>query len=554
MRQIIATAFANRKANFRFLLAARYDQEAMSNDVPPVSTPPSPWRSSHALEVAVVIGVLALAAWLRIDRARWDGLTFDEQWHMELSSGRGSPHLLLPTGELIEAAPPVTSLRGAPPARSVWTHMTGVAHPPLFVTVLRLWRDVLGEADLPAKSLSIVCSLIAIALLYDAVRTLHGRAGATWAALLFALAPGQIYLAQQVRGYAMTQLLACGALAAMARFDRNGFTRWRMAALTVCATGLALTHYFGVITDLSLGAFACVRLRGRTRRMTLGALAVAGAIFLLTWAPFIPQQQRTVSQLANPWQREDMPAARHAVLTLGRAAAVPVRQIAEPISYAFQWPLIAAAALLMAAITLWRRTALWLLWLSGTLGFVAALDLLRGTNQLTYLRYTSLSAPAVFALLAAIGTALPGRAVLRHLIPAAACAFALVLWPSAYGRFDERDEPEWRALGEVLRQHAQRDDVFIFASGTQPRWYHEILYLGAAHYDPEGFPRAVVRLLAPASPALTDQLAGRSAWLISGPLDGPVEQLLPGAQLIEQYKLPRLALLTHVKFPATRSP
>lgn len=523
------------------------------SDAPPVSTsatPPRPVsRSIRAIEVVLLVAVMALAAWLRIDRARSDGLTFDEQWHMELSTGRGSPHLTLPTDQLIESAPPVTSLRGAPPVWSVWTHMAGVAHPPLFVTVLRLWRDLFGEGDLPAKSLSIVCSLVAIALLHDAVRTQNGRGAGAWAALVFALAPAQIYLAQQVRGYAMAQMLSCGALAAMGRIDHWGCTRWRIAALAICATALPLTHYFGVVADLALSAFAVSRFRGRTLWMTLGALAIAGAIFLITWAPFIPQQQRTVSQLANPWQHEPMAAARHVILTLGRAAAIPVRQIADPTSYAFQWPLIAGGVLFLAALVRWRRTVLWMSWLCGTLLFVTVLDLLRGTNQLTYLRYTSLSAPALFALVASIGAALPGRSVLRHFIPAAACLFALILWPSVYGRFDEREEPEWRALGQALGQHAQRDDVFIFASGAQARWYHEILYLGAAHYDPEDFPRPIVRLLGPASPGLVDQLQGRSAWVISGPLDRPIEQLLPGAQLLEQYELPRLAILSHVRFP-----
>jgi hypothetical protein len=506
-------------------------------------------RGQRAIDVALVIIVVALAAWLRVDRARWDGLTFDEQWHMELSSGRGSPHLTLPTGQLIDDAPPVTSLRGAPPVWAVWTHMAGVAHPPLFVTILRLWRDAFGEGDLPAKSLSVVCSLLAIVLLYDAVRTVHGRGAGARTALIFALAPAQIYLAQQVRGYAMAQMFSCGALAAIARIDRAGITRWRIAALALCATALPLTHYFGVVADLSLGAFALVRFRRRLRRITLSALIFAGIVFLITWAPFIPQQRRTVSQLANPWQHEPMPAARHAILTLGRAAAVPVRQIAEPTSYAFQWPLVAGAALLIASLVLIRRSLLWSIWLCGTLGLVAAIDLLRGTNQLAYLRYTSLAAPAIFALIAWIGASLPGRAVLQHLIPATACLFAGILWPSAYDRFDEHDEPEWRALGEVLRQHARDDDVFVFASGTQERWYHEILYLGAAHYDPEAFPRPIVRLVGPATTTLADQLAGRSAWVISGPLDRPIEQLLPGAQLLEQYELPRLAIFTHVRFP-----
>src|SRR3954451_16584234 len=183
----------------------------------------------HLFDVLAVLLLIGLAGWLRIDRARFDGLTFDEQWHVELSTGRGSPHVTLPNGVLVERAPAVTSLEGAAPFYAVWTHMSGVAHPPLFVSVLRLWRDVFGTGDMPAKTLSIVSSLVALALLYDAVRTVHGRPAAVWATLLFALAPAQIYLHQQVRGYAMAQMWACGAIAALARIDRYGVNRRRIA-------------------------------------------------------------------------------------------------------------------------------------------------------------------------------------------------------------------------------------------------------------------------------------------------------------------------------------
>jgi hypothetical protein len=517
----------------------------------PTAEVAAPSRTRDRLiDAAIVIVVLIVAVWLRFDRARADGLTFDEQWHMELSTGHGSPHVTLPLGVLIDHAPPVTSLRGAAPVPAVWSHLSGVAHPPLFIIVLRIWREVFGESDGPAKALSIVCSLVAIALLYDAVRTLHGRPAAMWAALLLAIAPAQIYLSQQVRGYAMAQMWACGALAAIARIDRLGVTRWRMVALAICATALPLTHYFGVIPDLALGAFVLIRFRGATRRRTFGALVVAGAIFLVSWGPFIREQQRTVSQMSNPWLREDVPAIRHALLTLGRAAAVPVRQIAEPAIWTLQWPVFAGAVLLIAPLIIMvvrrdRAMLLWIIWLLGTLGFVTVLDLARNTNQLTYTRYASLCAPAVCALIAALGMSVPRPLVLRHLLPLAAAGFAL--WPAPYTR---DDEPEWRGLGEVMRQHMVPTDILVFASGAQVRWYHEILYLAAAHYDAGSFPRPIVRLGEPVSPELLTQLNGRSVWLISGPLDRPIEQLLPGAQLVEQYELRPIALFTHVTFPA----
>src|SRR5947208_15450454 len=88
------------------------------------------WRCRWWL---VLAGILALAGALRCARMGFGSLTFDEQWHLELSTGRGSPHVRLPDDVLIAEAPAVTSLVNAPPAWAVWTHMDRVVHTPLIV-------------------------------------------------------------------------------------------------------------------------------------------------------------------------------------------------------------------------------------------------------------------------------------------------------------------------------------------------------------------------------------------------------------------------------------
>src|SRR5450432_4817570 len=137
----------------------------------------------------ILLAILLLAAGLRIAHIDFNSLTFDEQWHLELSTGRGSPHVRLPQDVVIFDAPAVTSLVAAPPWHAVWTHMDFVVHPPLYCTTLRLWRDIFGEGDSAARSVSIVCSLIAIALTFFVGRMLHGTWPATGAVLLMGVAP-----------------------------------------------------------------------------------------------------------------------------------------------------------------------------------------------------------------------------------------------------------------------------------------------------------------------------------------------------------------------------
>src|SRR5438046_9853756 len=126
------------------------------------------------LSAMLLLLILAVAAALRIHRMGFDSLTFDEQWHLELSTGRGSPHVRLPQDVLIPDAPDVTSLHGAPPVWAVWTHMDFVVHPPLYCVALRLWRHGFGESDAPAQLFSVACSLLSIVLLFFVGRHLHG--------------------------------------------------------------------------------------------------------------------------------------------------------------------------------------------------------------------------------------------------------------------------------------------------------------------------------------------------------------------------------------------
>src|SRR6185503_1309573 len=94
------------------------------------------------------------------------------------------------------------------------------------------------------RSLSIVCSLLAIAFLFDAVRTLHGPAAGLWAAAIMALAGPQIEFAQEVRGYMMLAMLTCAAAAVAARIACRGTTILRLSLFAAIALAAMLTHYW----------------------------------------------------------------------------------------------------------------------------------------------------------------------------------------------------------------------------------------------------------------------------------------------------------------------
>lgn len=530
--------------------------EADTQDAPRASALGIPRSSLVSWGLPLLI--LAVAAGLRIARINYDGLTFDEQWHLELSTGRGSPHVRVPEDVFTPDAPAVTSLVGAPPWYKVWTNMDFVVHPPLYCTLLRLWRDVFGGGDIAARSFSITCTLIAIGLMFLAGKQLHGVEPAAWAGLIFAVAPAQVFMAQQVRGYDLLLALSMAALYIVVRIERTGRASAGAAVgLGLCFLSMMLTHYFALGACAAIGLYAVIRLRGAALRNVILAAIAAAVLFSIVWLPFMWQQRTYVSDTADPWLLEKTP--EHTIKTLGRLMTAPWRLL---INYSGDtWlPLLAGAVLIMPLLRLRRRPdlLLWCIWIAGTLGFVTTFDLFRSSTLLRFLRYISLAGPAVFML---FSTLLPLRQKWLERVLCTLLVIACIWnWRAAYVPEEPADWPE---LGRLVDQHVQPGETLIFYPGIAPRWHIEVFYLGSAHYS-HAFPRDIVKLTRPASASLLNQISRPSAWLISAPLQAGrgylprdlvpqelVDGVLPGAKIIdgEQYVIPDLAILTHVALP-----
>src|SRR5581483_236260 len=229
---------------------------------------------------------------------------FDETWNDEISTGRGSLHIRLPSDVVLSDIPKPTSLTGAAPWYTIWTHVDYVTHPPLYLIALRLWRDVFGESVVVSRAFSAVVSTLAILLLFDAVRLFHNTTASLWSCLIMALAGAQIELGQEARPYAMLLLPSLGALAAVARIEKLGVNRWRVVALGTCALTMVLTHYFAIPPAVAIGVYVLIRFRGRARRDAFLALVIAGVIFGICWGPFFLRERFAFSAATDMWMRE----------------------------------------------------------------------------------------------------------------------------------------------------------------------------------------------------------------------------------------------------------
>ncbi len=180
---------------------------------------------------------------------------------------------------------------GQPSARDVLHVAIHDRHgPPLHYLVVHAsldWRhDILG-LRLP----SALFGILAVALAYGCGRELMGRAGGATVAVVTAITPITIHLAQFARGY--TAMIACayGSLWLMLVLVRTGRARWA-AAYALSALLLVATHPFGLFALASelvllagLGGHALATKRRGDRRALLaiaaGLVLGAGALLWL---------------------------------------------------------------------------------------------------------------------------------------------------------------------------------------------------------------------------------------------------------------------------------
>jgi hypothetical protein len=193
---------------------------------------------------------------------------------------------------------------------------------------------------------------------------------------------------------------------------------------------------------------------------------------------------------------------------------------------------------------------LWAIWLLAVIGFVAALDLARGTRHLWAVRHTLLAGPALYLILPALVGGMGKR--MRHAVPAlvgVACAGAL-------GLTYHRSNVGLSGVGDLLAGARGTDEPVVFFTEPSHTWWAQWLYLSAAHYS-GAFPRPVAILDRPVDDELLNQLKQhRGIWLVWShtPLKPPA--ILPGCTVTWSGFEPYVAQVARVEWtqPQVASP
>lgn len=481
--------------------------------------------------ILVLIGAIALRV-LAVEKASF---WLDEFWTLELSCGHDTAHEHWATNTIIPQPHSLTALSGAGPWWTVWTTLSEVTHPPLFFLLLRIWREALGPSDMAARLLPCLASVAAVALLYKAMRDLHGPAPALWAALLMALAGQQLYFSQETRSYSLIAALGLLACVAVISIEKRGDSWPRVIGLAACALAMVLTHYFTIGGVLAIVAYAMIRLPRRAKIRIVLTMTGAGAVFLAIWGPFFLKQGNAFSLEAGKggayFLLEHSP--HHVLKTLYRLIAVPAQTLAVgALPDAGNWVpwFVAPVLLLFLAPLIWIRRQpglwLWYLWTAGVLLPLMALDLTRSSTHLQFPKYTMLAGAGVCGVLAAGFDTLPRR--FKHIPPALVALGAACFVPSVF-HLIEQTKPDWQPMVTIMSDTIRPGEPIMYAAQAGAGGQ---VFLYVSHYLTPIEQNPAVILVAPPTPSLERELRSHErCWIVYEGLSPALFKLLPHARI-----------------------
>lgn len=163
-------------------------------------------------------------------------------------------------------------------------------HPPLYYWILKIWMTIFGTSELAIRSLSLVCILTTIAIMYYFVRRWFGVRAAQWSAWLLSFSPMLIRYSEEARMYALEVLMLTAMTALLAalnaRSTRRGWIMYGVLAGLAC-----ITHYLVIVSWAAHFVWRYIQMSGRTfwsREWTTGLFAAAA--MSIWWLPFMIKQ------------------------------------------------------------------------------------------------------------------------------------------------------------------------------------------------------------------------------------------------------------------------
>ncbi len=460
--------------------------------------------------------LLCIGGFFRFDHIARQSLWVDEYWALYLATGRGNLIFDLPLGRVIES-PPAVGFAGAPHCWHIFTGLASTPHPPLYHLALRFWVDIFGDGDFAVRSMSAVFGLSCIVLIFDLGRKIFGEFSALIAAGIMALASTQIEYSQEARPYIMLIFLGLVLGESVVLIDQRGLSRLRIVFLGISEFCLVMTHYFSLGAIIAVAIYGLIRFDSRKRRVIVLTIATSMLFAAIVWGPIAWKTRH--DYIVGPNFGVSGEPLVSAIVGAPRESVIgddPSRLISYGLAF---------LVYLLPLLRIRKRPQLffWWLWATCTIGTVAAVDIMRGSQLVGISKYIILASPAVYLLLAGSLERGLGKLVPLTVLFAAAM-FGIARWQAG---------PEYvRNTADVVRLIEQkirpRDAVVITGHfDSDPAFRYFII----AHYAGD-WKNPVVLLTEPADSKLSSQLDSfQDIWVVG--YDSADMRLLPGWKITE---------------------
>lgn len=332
-------------------------------------------------------------------------------------------------------------------------------HPPLYFATLRLWSAVMGQSELALRWLSVLPSMLSLAVIFQLAkevmrqRSIDPKAGyisplqtkyiiPILATLMLALADAENFLAQESRHYTWLVLLTMSSMWLFLRWART-HNRRDMFVWMALTTAMVYTHYITAFIGIAQGVYTLLILRGKVRLQALGGLIVSAGL-LSPWLMFVG-----VRQLGNDGANWSVPLSDAVIRD------IQVKYFTD------QWALVIGLMLLGCVTLIYigqrdyrvvfhRVTVLLLLWLILPFALTVIVN-----EVLPFLQPRRLTQwTPVIALLMAFGLG-NVRPPIRHLLIVALLVYGVVS-VDFY-----RVKPDWRTISALTARYVEPNDLVL---------------------------------------------------------------------------------------------
>lgn len=158
---------------------------------------------------------------------------------------------------------------------------------PMYYLLVHYWRAAVGDSQWALRSLSALCSGLALLVFIDLARRVLRRPWAVMAAAgLFALSAMQVQYAQEARYYGVLSLLSVIALDCIA-ISAGRRRPAALAGLAICLTASLYTHNIMLLYWVGING-AWVLWPGRPLKQRIGEILLVNGVAAVLYAPWIP--------------------------------------------------------------------------------------------------------------------------------------------------------------------------------------------------------------------------------------------------------------------------